>query len=167
MTNLAVPIAGAIAVAFAGLMAFQRSLYSAAICLLVVLLQTAAFFFLSGAPLLAFLQIMIYAGAIMVMVIITIMAAPAPAERRSPSLWAGPVLTGALGLAFAGMVLALVRRGSLPAGGLGAGLTVQTALGPVLFGPYAPATEAVTLLMLLASLALVSRAKRQGAGGTR
>lgn len=162
MTNLAVPIAGAIAVVFAGLMAVSRSLYSAAICLLVVLLQTAAFFFLAGAPLLAFLQIMIYAGAIMVMVIITIMAAPTPADRRLPVLFGGPYLAGLLVVLLGAQVLAIVRAGAAPAGGLGAALPIQSSLGPVLFGPYAPATEAVTLLMLLASLALVSRAKRQG-----
>jgi len=165
MTNLAVPIAGAIAVVFAGLMAVSRSLYSAAICLLVVLLQTAALFFLSGAPLLAFLQIMIYAGAIMVMIIVTIMAAPAPADRRAPSLWAGRYLAGALLLLVLGQILAIVRGGAAPAGGLGAAAPIQTSLGPVLFGAYAPATEAVTLLMLLASLALVSRTKRRGGSG--
>ena len=152
--------AGAGAVAFAGLMLLQRSLYAAAICLLAVLLQVAAFFFISGAPLLAFLQIMICAGAVMVLIVVTIMVAPAPAQRRFAALGAPWPLAVAGFILPVAEVLAFLARGGLPEGGLGAGASVQAALGPVLFGPYAVATEAVTLLMFLSSLALVGRAQR-------
>ena len=64
-------------------MVAQRSLYTAAICLLVVLFQAAALFFLAGAPLLAFLQIMIYAGGVMVLIVVMVMAAPG----REGSFW--------------------------------------------------------------------------------
>jgi NADH-quinone oxidoreductase subunit J len=74
MTLWAVILAGAVAAAFAGIMLFSRSLYVSAVCLLVVLLQTGLIFLLRGAALLGFLQVMVYAGAVMVLVVITIMA---------------------------------------------------------------------------------------------
>src|ERR1035437_1124714 len=74
MTLWAVILAGAVAAAFAGVMLFSRSLYVSAVCLLVVLLQTGLIFLLRGAALLGFLQVMVYAGAVMVLVVVTIMA---------------------------------------------------------------------------------------------
>jgi NADH-quinone oxidoreductase subunit J len=159
MTSLALTISGAAAVIFAGLMLFQRSLYAAAICLLAVILQTAAAFFLSGAPLLAFLQIMIYAGAVMVLVVVTIMAAPAPAERRFAPGWGGGPAAAAVAALLGAQLACVAISAKAPAGGRGpAGL--QEKLGPVLFGPYAVATEAVTLLMFVSALALVGRERR-------
>ncbi len=151
--------AGALAVLFAVLMIAQRSLYTAAICLLVALFQVAALFFLSGAPLLAFLQVMIYAGAVMVLIVVMVMAAPA----REGSFWSRlqaprPLLWAGLLLPFAEVALGLARAGSVP-GGAGA-LGLQGAVGPFLFGPYAAATEAVTLLMFLAGLALIEERPR-------
>jgi NADH:ubiquinone oxidoreductase subunit 6 (subunit J) len=143
------------------MMLLQRSLYAAAICLLAVLLQTAAFFFFAGAPLLAFLQIMIYAGAVMVLIVVTIMAAPAPARRRFAELGAPWPIAAAGLLLPVGLVFAFLARSQLAPNGLGAALPVQGAIGPVLFGPYAAATEAVTLLMFLSSLALVGRTPKR------
>lgn len=147
--------AGAAAAFFAVLMTLQRSLYASAVCLLLVLLQAAVLFFLSGAPLLAFLQIMIYAGAVMVLVVVTIMAAPSTlikGERWSE-------LTMPRWLSVAGIVLTLIevlvlvgRQGSL---GLRAGGPAEALIGKVLFEPYAAATEAVTLLLFLSALAVL------------
>lgn len=149
-------LAGATAVVFAVLMIFQRSLYASAMCLMVVLIQASVIFYFSGSPLLAFLQIMIYAGAVMVLVVVTIMAAPAPAER----LWGGlslpkplvaaglllPVVEAALMMSRSGQARTLVQAGASQA---------QSAIGAVLFGPYAVATEAVGLLLLISALAMV------------
>ncbi|MDE2511944.1 MAG: NADH-quinone oxidoreductase subunit J, partial [Elusimicrobia bacterium] len=74
MTLIAVLLSAVVAVAFAGVMLLNRSLYVSAVCLLAVLLQTGLIFVLRGAPLLGFLQVMVYAGAVMVLVVITIMA---------------------------------------------------------------------------------------------
>lgn len=151
--------AGAVAVLFSVLMVAQRSLYTAAICLLVVLFQAAAMFYLAGAALLAFLQIMIYAGGVMVLIVVMVMAAPG----REGSFWSQlqvprPVAWALLLVPFAEICLAL-SRGSEVSGGAGA-LALQAAVGPFLFGPYAAATEAVTLLMFLAALALIEERPR-------
>lgn len=154
--------AGTAAAFFAWLMLFQRSLYACALCLLFVLMQTSVLFLLAGAPLLAFLQIMIYAGAVMVLVVVTIMAAPSPPTGGGWSRLSIP-----RPLAVAGLLLplaelaAIAARGGLPqAGAGGAGLGAQSRIGSVLFGPYALATEAVGLLMLLSGLAVLGRRGR-------
>jgi NADH-quinone oxidoreductase subunit J len=160
MTALALTISGAAAVIFAGLMLFQRSLYVAAICLLAVILQTAAIFFLSGAPLLAFLQIMIYAGAVMVLVVVTIMAAPASADRLFAAGWGGRSAAAAVAALLGAQLACVGLAAKTVAAAPREAAVLQERLGPVLFGPYAVATEAVTLLMFVSALALVARGPR-------
>lgn len=164
MGTWAVALAGAVAVVFAGLMAVQRSLYASAVCLLVVLLQLCALFLLFGAPLLAFMQVMIYAGAVMVLIVITIMAAPRP---PAGDVWSPLSIPRPLALLVP--VLAVLEVGAalwqtpLPAPGLRAAEGASARVPGLLFGAYAPATEAVALLMLLAALAIMER-RREKAG---
>ncbi len=152
MTVLAALAAGAVAVFFAGVMLLHRSLYVSAVSLLVVLLQTAVLFVLCGSPLLGLLQVMIYAGAVMVLVVVTIMAAGAEGGRFAdfsfpkPLAWAG-LLAGVLETAV------ILSHGAAPAAAA-VDPALQAKLGAVLFKPYALATEAVTLLMFLAALAI-------------
>lgn len=152
----AVALAGAVAVVFAGVMLTHRSLYVSAVCLLVVLLQTGVIFLLRGAPLLGLLQVMVYAGAVMVLVVVTIMASGG-ASSDSPRLadFSFPRWLAVLGVVVALAEAALTLRGlgaspeTIPAAeGLSA------AFGKALFTSYALATEAVTLLMFLAALAI-------------
>lgn len=158
MALFAAALAGILAVFFSGLMVFQRSLYASAVCLLAVLLQAAVLFFVAGAPLLAFLQIMIYAGAVMVLIVVAIMAAPSPPTGDLWSRLAIPWPLAVVGLSLPFLEIAfLLLRSNLPAGFAGGALPVQARIGPVLFGPYAVATEAVTLLLFLSALAIVGR----------
>lgn len=144
--------AGTVAAFFAGVMLLHRSLYVSAVSLLVVLLQTGILFFLCGSPLLAFLQVMIYAGAVMVLVVVTIMASGAEGERFADFSFPRPLAW--LGIAVAVVEVALVlSRGSAPTAAA-VDPAVQARIGFVLFKPYALATEAVTLLMFLAALAI-------------
>ena len=164
MQTVATSIAGVAAVFFAALMLFQRSLYGAALCLLVVLLQAALLFFLSGASLIAFLQVMIYAGAVLVLIVVTVMAAPSPVDKAWAKL-SIPRPLAAIGLILPLLELALVlSAGGLKAPGIALGPDAQAKIGAVLFGPLALATEAVALLMFLAGLALVPRPRRESRG---
>ena len=147
-------LALALASLFALAMALQKTLYKSAVCLLGVLIQAAAFFFLSRAPLLAFVQIMIYAGAVMVLLVVTIMASPGSSDRIWAELpMAKPLAAIAFLLLFIEAFLAL--SGGLPALSALRGQFLDVSAGPILFGPYAVATEAVGFLMLLAALAVV------------
>jgi NADH-quinone oxidoreductase subunit J len=148
--------ASALAAFFGIVMLLARSLYVSAVCLLAVLLQTGIIFAACGAPLLGFLQVMIYAGAVMVLVVVTAMAAGNAAGPRfahfslpRPLAWLG------LGLAVAATAALLHGAAAAPAAAGPAGTALQSGLGAALFKPYAVATEAATLLMFLASLALV------------
>ncbi len=156
MAQIAAWVAGSIAAVFAVLMILQRSLYASAICLLVVLLQTGALIYLAGAPLLGFLQVMIYAGAVMVLVVMTILAAPTPVHERWAKMRIHPVFVVAL---LAGLTLEMGALVGAVSSGPAAGVptAVSPLLGATLFGPYAVATEAVGLLLLFAGLALPIR----------
>jgi NADH-quinone oxidoreductase subunit J len=156
MTLWAVAVAGSVAVVFAAGMLFSRSLYFSAVCLLVVLLQTALIFVLRGAPLLGLLQLMIYAGAVMVLVVITIMASGGAAAGHRFADFALSRPLAALGIAAVAVELALTfsaapARAAFPAppGGLASAFSAE------LFRGYALATEAVTLLMFLAALSIL------------
>lgn len=151
-------LAGATAVVFAVLMILSRSLYASAMCLMVVLIQASVLFYFSGSPMMGFLQIMIYAGAVMVLVVVTIMAAPAKVERRWGALsLPKPLAVGGLLLPVVEVLLMMSRAD--PAGAAVGASGAQDALGAVLFGPYAIATEAVGLLLFVSALAMVDGQK--------
>ncbi len=159
MTLLAVVLAGFVAVFFAAVMLFSRSLYVSAVCLLVVLLQTGLIFLLRGAALLGFLQVMVYAGAVMVLVVITIMATggePGAGFSRFAE-FSFPRWLAVLGLlAGAGEIgLTLFLGGASSAPVSPADPALAAAFASSLFSGYALATEAVTLLMFLAALAVL------------
>jgi NADH-quinone oxidoreductase subunit J len=157
MASYAMLFAGLTAGVFAVMMVLSRSLYTSAVCLLVVLFQAAVLFFFSGAPMLAFLQIMIYAGAVMVLIVIMIMAAGGGQPDEGADLpLPKPLSLAALAIPLVEAGFMLWRR-ALPIGSIGGALSAQARLGSVLFGPYAVATESVTLLMFLAGLAIIER----------
>lgn len=159
MTLWAVILAGAVAAAFAGVMLFNRSLYVSAVCLLVVLLQTGLIFLLRGAALLGFLQVMVYAGAVMVLVVITIMATGGEpgADFARFADFSFPRWLAVLGLAAAAVEIGV----TLYVGGASAAPVAPAApelaagFSSALFNSYALATEAVSLLMFLAALAVL------------
>lgn len=150
---MAVCAALAVLLACAGL--FQKTLYGAAMCLLGVLLETAVLFILVGAPLLGFLQVLIYAGAVMVLVVIAILASPPRLAERwavlsvpRPAAWLAPLAVFA---GFSGAAGHLLASGTLPQ----AGPALERAMARLLFGPWALATEAVGVLVLVASLSVL------------
>ncbi|NNN06453.1 MAG: NADH-quinone oxidoreductase subunit J [Elusimicrobia bacterium] len=155
MTLWAVVIAGAAAVVFAAAMLWSRSLYNGAVCLLVVLLQTALIYVLRGAPLLGLLQVMIYAGAVMVLTVITIMASGGASAAERFADFALPRGLAALGVAAVAAEIALTLAGAPPRAAAVAAPGLTAAFGGDLFHSYALATEAVTLLMFLAALAVL------------
>lgn len=147
-------LCGALAVLLAVAALFQRTLYGAAMCLLGVLLETAALFVLVGAKLLGILQILVYAGAIMVLIVIAILSSPPRlAERWGETTpprwlsWSAPLA------ALAGLLLA--GGGGGPPALPQAGPALERAMAALLFGPWVLATEAVGVLILVASLSVL------------
>ncbi|MBI3490826.1 MAG: NADH-quinone oxidoreductase subunit J [Acidobacteria bacterium] len=142
-----------------------------------VLLLIASFGALSGlyvlldAPFVAVIQIIVYAGAIMVLFLFVVMLLNAPHEdteddlRVHPLLRPGPMRFGAvLAVAFAvELVWALTKAGESGAFPGGAVSSVA-AIGRSLFTDYAFPFEVTSVLILVAMVGAVVLARRSGAG---
>lgn len=120
--------------------------------LLVSLLATAVIFFLLGAPLAGALEIILYAGAILVLFLFVLMMFPGRAEgedperrRPPPVVWRGPSALAALLL---GELLFVVTRRAPARAGVRPVDPGET--GGALFGPYLWAVELASFLLLAA-----------------
>jgi NADH-quinone oxidoreductase subunit J len=141
-------IAAVIALQATGLALTRTNAAHALIYLIVSLLAVAVLFFLMGAPFAAALEIVIYAGAIMVLFVFVIMmlnVGPEGIEQERAWLsgrnWIVPgVLAGLLLLE---MLLALR---AVPATTAGVAVTPKE-VGLALFGPYVLAVEIASMLL--------------------
>lgn len=122
--------------------------------LVVSLLAVAGVFFTLGAPFAGALEVIVYAGAIMVLFVFVVMmlnlGSRTIAQERlwlKPSSWLGPMALSAV------MLAALLM--SLKGIDVGIGTTTVTPkqVGIALFGPYVLAVELASLLLLGALVA--------------
>ena len=129
----------------------------------------AAFFFMAGiyvllsAHLVAFLQILVYAGAIMVVFLFVIMLLRLHDEdlvgaRLKAMQWAG--VAGALGVAVV-VANAIASAGALGLPTVGADFGSVKAVGYLLFTQYLLPFEATSLLLLVAIVGAVVVAKQR------
>lgn len=114
------------------------------------LLAVAVIFLTLGAPFAAALEVIIYAGAVMVLFIfVVMMLSPGPRSARrerqwlDPGTWVGPAVLAAVLLAE--LVWILAAGG---AGGEAAGRVAPKEVGVALFGPYLLAVEMASVLLL-------------------
>jgi NADH-quinone oxidoreductase subunit J len=164
---------GAIAVTASLLVIAQRNpIYS-------VLLLIASFGALSGlyvlleAPFVAVIQIIVYAGAIMVLFLFVVMLLNAPQEdtefdeRTHPLLRPGPMKFGAvLALTLAGeLVWALTKYGGESGEFPGGAVSSVAEIGRILFTNYAFAFEVTSVLILVAMVGAVVLARREDQPG--
>ena len=165
--NAMFDIAAGIAVLATVMMITRPSAVHALLYLTVSLLAVAMVFFVLGAPFAAALEVIIYAGAIMVLFVFVVMmlnigddAASLERAWLKPSAWAGPSLLA---------LLLAIELGALAAtGGLGAqaGTVVGVqAVGIALAGPYMLAVEIASFLLLAGLVAAfhLGRAVTRGA----
>ena len=118
--------------------------------LIVSLLAVALIFFALGAPFVAALEVIIYAGAIMVLFIFVIMmlnlggeATKRESSLLTPGIWIGPSI---LCIILAGDLAYLLTRVHVLIPDTGNASTKQ--VGIALFGPYALGVELASLLLL-------------------
>ncbi len=143
----------------------------AVLYLIVSLLAVAMVFFALGAPFAGVLEIIIYAGAIMVLFVFVVMMLNLGDESRQqerawlrPGTWIGPSI-----LAAALMAVLLVSLVGGDAGRMISGeLLTAKAVAITLFGPWLVVVELAALL-LLAALVTASHVGRlaDGQGGGR
>ena len=141
--------AAAVAVVATLLVVTRSNAVHALLYLVVSFLAVAVMFFLLGAPLAAALEVIIYAGAIMVLFVFVIMMFDLKRPRRGPwkslRAWAGPA---ALSLILLGeFLIVILARG--PRAGVGAAVAPQ-AVGLSLFGTYLLGVELASILLLAA-----------------
>jgi NADH-quinone oxidoreductase subunit J len=138
-----------------------------------VLLLIASFGALSGlyvlldAPFVAVIQIIVYAGAIMVLFLFVVMLLNAPQEDTSydervhPLMRPGPMRFGAvLAVALAAELLWALTRGR-DASFSGRGVQSVAAIGRSLFTDYAFPFEVTSILILVAMVGAVVMARRE------
>jgi NADH-quinone oxidoreductase subunit J len=155
-------VLGIVILTATGLAITRREPVHAVLYLIVAFLGTAALFFLLGAPLLAAFVVIVYAGAIMVLVLFVIMLLQrSPRELRLLSEW-GPATL--LGVVFLAVAVVMVFKDP------GSGIVLQGAVaqprnfGRFLFDKYWLAVEIVSILFLVALVAIIQLGKRKEAG---
>jgi NADH-quinone oxidoreductase subunit J len=157
-------ISGAVALLASLLVVTRRNAAHAALYLIVSLLAIALAFFALGAPLAAALEVIVYAGAIMVLFVfvIVILGVDRAAIQQEnawlrPRAWAGPVTLAAV-LALE-LLWVLVRGGAVTAG---ARVIEPKAVARALFGPYMVAVELASFLLLAALVGVFHLGGRAG-----
>jgi NADH-quinone oxidoreductase subunit J len=129
----------------------------------------AAFFFMAGlyvlltAHLIAFMQVLVYAGAVMVLFLFVIMLISLGDEHLFPSRKTAMQYLGVLGaVALCAVLVAAISRASAgPAPALAPNFGTVKAVGAVLFTEFLLPFEATSLLLLVAIVGAVVVAKER------
>ncbi len=143
-------IASAVAIAATILMLTRVHAVHALLHLIVSLLAVAVIFYDLGSPFVAALEVIIYAGAIMVLFVFVVMllnlgeqAARAERALLTPSMWIGPSILAAILLAE--FIWLLVSGSAPPAAAMAIG---PAEVGMALFGRYLIGVELASMLLL-------------------
>jgi len=141
-------ISAVIAVLATVMVVTRRSAVHALLYLILSLLAAAVIFYTLGAPFVAALEVIIYAGAIMVLFIFVVMMLDlshdaTERERRhlQPRNW---ILPSLLGVALLAEIVYMLSR----SGGSAAGEVGPRRVGAAMFGPYLIAVELASLLLM-------------------
>ena len=143
-------VAGAVALVSTLLVITRASAVHALLYLIVSLLSIAIIFYQVGAPFVAALEVIIYAGAIMVIFVFVLMmlnlGPRAVAQEHAwlrPRMWIGPGVLAAILAAEVIYTLATAERAEAAAA-----LVAPKQVGQSLFGAYVIGAELASLLLL-------------------
>lgn len=139
---------------------FLRNVVHCAMALVTALLLIAVLFVTLHAPMLGVLQVMVYAGAIMVLFLFVIMFLNPAALEQQRGLWWG--FGTILGLMLAGVLVPLVATNDLPPDPVAATELFGSPemLAKSLFSDYVLPFEIASVLLLVAIIGAVVLAKR-------
>jgi NADH-quinone oxidoreductase subunit J len=142
-------IAGAVAVLSTLLMLTRINVVHALLYLIVSLLGVAVVFYVLGAPFVAALEAIVYAGAIMVLFLFVVMmlnlgkhAAEEEKQWLTPGIWTGPVTLASI------LIIEVVYLSRGSTAGLGIGAVQPKVVAIALFGPYMIGVELASMLLL-------------------
>ena len=156
---------GALAIGCALAVVAQRNPLYSAISLIGVFISLACLYVMLAAPFIAAVQVIVYAGAIMVLVVFVIMLLNVEEEEhRRPRLRflvpAAVALAGVL-IAEVAFILVSVRSPEMPGAGTSdVGLTQS--IGSALFTRYLLPFEITPILLLMAIVGAMTLARRGG-----
>jgi NADH:ubiquinone oxidoreductase subunit 6 (subunit J) len=120
-----------------------RSLFRATFALAAALAATAGLYLVLSAPLLAAVQILLYTGGVLTLVVFTLVVVGTP---ESGARWRRPVPALVLSAAVLAVLMAAAR--SVRATGVQGGLDAGPAIGRLLFGDYLVPFELLSVLLL-------------------
>jgi len=152
----------AVALVSAVMMLASRSAVHSALWLVLTFFAISGFFLTLGAQFLAVVQVIVYAGAIMVLFLFVVMLLNPEREREPAVPRGGVVAASVLGAAFLG----IVGQGVATRAGLGTiptpagGLTIQK-LGLSLYNEWLFPFELASILLLVAMIGAIVLAKRR------
>lgn len=153
---------GAISVAGAVNLLAQRHPINSALSLIAVLASLAVQFLLLGAEFVAAVQVIVYAGAIMVLFVFTIMLLNAGEEERTRGSRVA-ILFGVPGMLVGSILIAwiLLRHSNTQAVPVGALPGSPLAIAPLLFHDFLLPFEVTSVLILIAIMGAVVLASRE------
>ncbi len=167
--NLIFYIAAVVAVVSTAMVITRLNAIHALLYLIVSLLAVALIFYTLGAPFIAALEVMIYAGAIMVLFVFAIMmlnlgplATDQERQWLSPNMWIGPAILA--GILSAELIYVLVSSGSQVTG---THIIEPKQVGMALFGPYLLGVELASLLLLAGLVGAYHIGRRDQVQGQR
>jgi len=139
-------IAAVVAVLSTLMVVTRHNLVHALLYLVVSLFAVAVVFYALGAPFVAALEVIVYAGAIMMLFLFAVMLLNVSAESpiRMRRAWLGPAILVAVLLA---EVIYGITRQSQALGGVEVG---PQAVSKALYGPYVLGVELASMLLLAA-----------------
>jgi NADH-quinone oxidoreductase subunit J len=168
-TRLVFDASAALAIVFASVMVVHRHPVKSVLALVVSFFALAITYVLLSAPLIAAVQVIVYAGAILVLFLFVLMLLNVPEEVRQRS--SRPIhqaLSSVAILVFGAALLAMLRGyGSVTPGA--AGMSASTAPGDLgavarlLFTEHLMSFEALSILLLAALVGAFALARREGA----
>ncbi len=144
------------------LVIFQRNPVHSALALVAALFIMAVLFLTQEAPMVAVLQIFVYAGAIMVLFLFVIMLLNPSMPEKGHWIWWGTGSLGAALLALELISLFLPVHGTKPLGAeVGENFGSPKLLAEILFKEFVLPFEIASILLLVALIGAVVLAKRE------
>lgn len=168
MLTLLFILFGALAIGCALAMVAQRNPLYSAISLIGVFISLACLYVMLAAPFIAAVQVIVYAGAIMVLVVFVIMLLNVEEEERSPRRlkFLVPLAVGLAAILIAEVAFILVTvqefRVTPASGAADVGLTHS--IGSALFTRYLLPFEITSILLLMAIVGAMTLARRSRKG---
>ena len=157
---------GALAIGCALAMVAQRNPLYSAISLIGVFISLACLYVMLAAPFIAAVQVIVYAGAIMVLVVFVIMLLNVEQEERRRTrlkfLVPTAVTLAAILIAEVAFILVSVQEFRVSPSGAISDTGLTHSIGPALFTRYLLPFEITSILLLMAIVGAMTLARRGG-----